>query len=188
VPSLSFVGTGITATTTSGLVTDAANDIPPFAGRFAISGSVFLSTSSNHRITFSQPVEAFGVFVTDQGERNNPEDIVTPEQLLARPFDTVDGIFRVVTERSPGVFESFGPVHTFPVPGASALFFGVIDVDTPLTNVILINGTAGLPTEFLDGFGYDNIYVGTAQVPEPASIALLIPGVVGLAYIRRRLK
>jgi hypothetical protein len=185
--SLTFDGTSVTATITGGRISDQATDaVPGGSGRFPISGNNYYSSGQNRQITFSTPVSAFATFVTDWGEADNPESIVTPEELLARPFDTVDGIFRLVTERSPGVFESFGPIHTFPAGGdGAALFIGVIDTLIPLTNVFLINGTSGLVVGN-DGFGFDDFFVATpsqVSVPAPTTLILLGAGLAALAAV-----
>jgi hypothetical protein len=187
---LTFVNSSITATITGGTIRDA-----PRNARFAISGTNYVDTSFNQRINFSSAVAAFGLFVTDANEIDNDPatatlngELLTPEQILARPFDSIDGIFRIVTERSPGVFEVLFDSGTFQALDSSALFAGIIDAANPFTNVILINGASGLDVAFQDGFGYDDFMVATAAqvVPEPGSIALLTLAVGGLVYLRRR--
>lgn len=188
---ISFDGSAITATVTGGTVRDA-----PLNQRFAMSGSNYLDTSFNQRITFSSPVAAFGVFVTDANERDNDPrtttqngQVLTPEQILARPFDTIDGIFRIVTERAPGVFEVLFDLGTFQALDSSALFAGIIDADNPFTNIILINGASGLDNAFQDGFGYDDLLIATAdqlRVPEPGSLALLALATAFAATRRRQ--
>jgi PEP-CTERM motif len=189
---LDFAGSGITASLTGGFVRDTPSD-----GRFAADGTNFLVTSFNRRITFNAPVEAFGLFVIDANEVDNDPATVTingntltQADIEARPFDSVDGIFRVVTERAPGSFELLFDGGTFPADG-SALFVGLIDAANPFSNIILINGASGLDGQFTDNFAYDGLTVGTAMapIPEPSTWALMalgLAGVAGMAKRRRR--
>jgi hypothetical protein len=190
--SLTFAGSSITATITGGTVRDA-----PFNARYAVSGTNYLDSSFNQRITFSAPVAAFGLYVIDANElNNNPAtatvggQLLSPEQIAARPFDSVDGIFRIVTERSAGVFEVLFDGGTFPATDSSGMFVGLKDSANPFTNIILINGTSGLDADFQDGFGYDNLTVGTPSVvgaiPEPQTYALLLAGLLLTGAVARR--
>lgn len=183
--SLSFAGSSITATITGGQVRNA-----PFNARFAVDGDHYLDTSFTQRIVFSAPVDGFGLFVIDANEVNNNPAVVTvggsplsASQIDARPFDSVDGIFRIVTERAPGVFEVLFNGGTFPATDSTGLFVGLVDRANPYSNIILINGTSGLDVAFQDGFGYDGLTVATA-VPEPSTWALLLLG-AGYLVLRR---
>jgi hypothetical protein len=186
---LDFAGSGVTASISGGFVRDV-----PYNARFAVSGSKYLDSSFNRRIEFSTPVTAFGLFVIDAFENNNNPATVTVNgnllsqaEIEARPFDSVDGIFRIVTERSPGSFEVLFDGGTFPSRDSSALFVGLIDGANPYSNIILINGTSGLDLAFQDGFGYDDLMVAK-PVPEPASWLLMILGLAGAAGWARRRK
>jgi len=185
---MSFAGSSVTATITGGLVRDE-----PFNARFAVSGSNYLDSSFNQRITFSAPVAAFGLFVIDANENDNDPNTVTidgqtltEQQIQARPFGSVDGIFRIVTERELGVFEVLFDGGTFPARDSSAMFVGLIDAANPYSNIILINGTSGLDVAFQDGFGYDDMTLAAA-VPEPSTWGMLGLGLAAVgAWARRR--
>jgi hypothetical protein len=181
--SLNFAGSSVTATLSGGLVRNS-----PFNARFAVQGTNYIETSFNQRITFSTPVVAFGTFAIDANELdNNPATVtvngqpLTQAQIEARPFDSIDGIFRIVTERSPGVFEVLFDGGTFPGGDSSAMFVGLIDTANPFSNIILINGTSGLDGAFQDGFAYDQMTV-SAAVPEPSTWGLVL---LGIACIRQ---
>jgi len=188
---LTFAGSSVTAALSGGFLRDG-----PFNARFPVSGTQYFESDFNVRITFSSPVAAFGSFVTDADElNNNPATVtingqtLTQAEIDARPFDSVDGIFRVVTERSPGVFEVLDLGNVFPATDSSGYFFGVVDTANPLTNIILINGTAGLDLAFRDGFGYDDFYVGTLvapPIPEPETWVLMGAGLAALGAAARR--
>lgn len=188
---LTFSGAGVTATNTGGGV---RND--EFNGRFAVEGANYLTSNANLRITFSAAVAAFGLFVTDANEVDNNPALVTvggstltADQIAARPFRSVDGIFRIVTERSAGVFELLydGSGSTFP-RGMTGMFVGLLDYANPFTNIILINGASGLDTAFADGFGYDSLIAATSRqvIPTPATALLVATGLLGLVGVRRR--
>lgn len=126
---LDFVGSGVTASLTGGLVRDA-----PHNARFAVSGQQYLDTSFNQRIVFDRPVAAFGLYVIDANELDNDPAAVTvngqtltPQEIDARPFDSVDGIFRIVALRENGQFEVLFSDGTFPSRDSSAMFVGLID-------------------------------------------------------------
>jgi hypothetical protein len=186
---LNFVGSGVTASLTGGLVRNQ-----PFNARFAVSGEQYLDTSFSQRILFDKPVAAFGLYVIDANETNNDPATVTvngqtltQQQIDDRPFDSVDGIFRIVALRQSGQFELLFGGGTFPARDGSGMFIGLVDTANPFVDIRLVNGTSGLDTQFLDGFGYDRMYAAAA-VPEPATWWLLGLGlgVAGVAARRRR--
>jgi hypothetical protein len=189
--ALNFGATGVTGTLSFQTTVRSV----PFNARFAADGTNYLDTSFNRRITFSTAVQAFGLFVIDANERDNDaanttitadgvSRTLTPEEIDARPFDSIDGIFRIITERSPGVFELLFDGGTFPALDSSAMFVGLIDAVNPYDNIILINGAGGLDLAFQDGFAYDGLIVGT--VPEPGTLALLALGMAGFGAAARR--
>lgn len=167
----------------------------PFNARFAADGTNYLDSSFNRRITFGTAVQAFGLYVIDANEsNNNPATVtiggatLTAAQIDDRPFNSVDGIFRMLTQRADGSFEVLFDGGTFPSPDSSGMFVGVVDAANPFDNIVLINGTSGLDTAFQDGFGYDRLTVGSAAsaVPEPGVAALLALAGAALALQRRR--
>ena len=189
---LVFAGSPVTATISGGTIRDV-----PFNARFAVDGTNYLDSSFNRRITFLSPVAAFGLFVIDANENNNNPatvtvngQLLTPADIDARPFDSVDGIFRIVTERSAGVFETLFNGGTFPATDSSGMFVGLIDAANPFSNIVLINGTSGLDVAFQDGFGYDLLTTGTpvAAIPEPETYALLLAGLAAVGAAARRRK
>jgi hypothetical protein len=188
-----FSGSGVSATITNGNVNNNPSD-----GRFPVEGAQYLSTTFNQRINFAAPVAAFGLFVMDANEvDNNPATVtvggvtLTLAQIDARPFDSVDGIFRIVTERTPGVFETLynGNGSAFPA-STTGMFVGLINAANPFTNIILINGASGLDAAFSDGFGYDSLIASTqlaaAPIPEPSTWLLMALGLGVLTVKRRR--
>jgi len=185
---LNFVGSGVTASLTGGLVRNG-----PYNARFAVSGQQYLDTSFNQRLLFDKPVVAFGLFVVDANEVNNDPAAVTvsgqaltPAQIDARPFDSVDGIFRIVALRQSGQFEVLFTGGSFPSRDSSAMFVGLIDTADPFVDIRLINGSSGLDLPFQDGFGYDRIYAAAA-VPEPATWWMMAIGLACAAGWQRRL-
>jgi hypothetical protein len=140
----------------------------PLSGRFAISGSQYLNLGTldapSFTLAFSSPQAAFGFYGTDIGDFTG--------QLAIK----LDGGAEIAIP------------HTNPdAPDGSALFWGVIDTDTPFTTVEFVNVGGGT---FDDAFGFDDFTIGrVSQVvpaPEPATLALFGLGLAGLGLARRR--
>lgn len=189
--SLTFGATGVTGALSAPITVRSI----PFNDRFASEGSNYLDSSFNRRISFSTAVSAFGLFVIDANETDNDPALVTiggvtltPAAIDARPFDSVDGIFRIITERFPGVFELLFDGGAFPALDGSAMFVGIIDGGNPFTNIILMNGTSGLDTGFQDGFAFDELTVGLlfSPIPEPGTGVLIALGLVAAGLASRR--
>ena len=68
----------------------------------------------------------------------------------------------------------------------SALYFGFYDLANSYKSVAFGNSQGGI-----DGFGYENLSIGTIQqvtprVPEPPTMSVFGAGLVGVAALRRR--
>jgi hypothetical protein len=169
--TLSFPGTGTATLTDRFSYADAAvAEVPSGTngvGRYPISGTKYLESSSNLQVTFSSPVAAFGFYGVDIG------DFVGPVTLTF----------------ADGEASTVNIGNTVNQLGGSALFFGYIDVENPFTSVsfgVLFGNEAG-STDF---FGLDDLTVGSVAqvtpVSEPISIALFGSGLIGLFMLRRQ--
>lgn len=146
----------------------------PSAGRFNTTsgGSNFLETDAggDFVISFSSGVSAFGFYGTDIGDFGN----------------------ELVLTASNGTTETLEVGNTVGSGGStsgSLLFFGFIDTLNEYTSVAFANDPGGV-----DIFGFDDLTIGDAEqiinppseVPLPAPMALLLSGLAGLAFLRRR--
>ena len=136
----------------------------PTGGHFATHGHTYIAFGDNDRnigtagpviIDFYDPVYAFGINVTDWGDQPQAGALTL----------TTDAGHELVIAANPPELASGGQ-----------LFFGVIDQAQPFTQAILTS------TTIYDGLGVDEVYF--AEVPEPATLALLAAG--GLLLVRRR--
>jgi hypothetical protein len=64
--------------------------------------------------------------------------------------------------------------------GTMAPTFGQVISNVPTLNVFVSESTE-IPTSGRNGFGLDNIHA----IPEPASISILLSGIIGFALVRR---
>jgi hypothetical protein len=146
-PTLTFGGTGITATTDVDFVAPEPT--------LAVSGTQFLVDRGDGPdvFTLSTAVTGFGLFVVQAGDAANQTTITM------RLENTVLNTTKDIT------IGTFGPGRDFD----SVFFFGIID-SAPFNRVSLLE----TPSDAGDGTLYDDITVGfAAAVPEPASLALL---------------
>lgn len=170
---VAFPPTGVTGTSTPLANQFASVSGAVDGGFFPTSGTNFyrLQTSSNTAffdLLLSAPVTAIGFYGADFSNYQSSGVSSPPIRLSldgGSPIDTLN-------------------VAPQTIPGGSVNFFGVI-TDTPFTTIRLIN--SGLLS---DGIAIDDIIVGQvapAAVPEPASVGLVVAGVVGLlGYARRQ--
>jgi hypothetical protein len=167
--SLSFAGSGVTATATYA-AGEAINNVPD-NGAFATSGTHYLDSQGvrDTHLVFSSPVAGVGFYVTDLSDGGT-----APDQIS------------IVATLAGGGKQTFTTSVTTGNSNANVLFFGVVSTDpSALFSEVEILNT--FTTEG-DIHGIDDITVGlTAAVPEPSGLAMLGIGLAGLAgYGRRR--
>lgn len=135
------------------------------AGRFPVSipvnGTQYFDTNFEtlaFTITFDQAINGFGFFGTDLGDFNGQ---------IALDITDVNNVKTTITvpHEQSGVEND---ISTY--LNDSLLFFGVTS-DVAFKKVEFRN-TGGV----LDRFGFDNLIVSQAEVPEPASLALFTSG------------
>jgi len=156
---------GVMATLTGGTIQNFSSD-----GRFAISSPNYYNTSTSaFSINFSSPISAFGFYGTDIGDFGG---------VLTLTLTDVNN--NTTTLTVPAMEGSGG---TQPENG-SVLYYGFYDTGDTYTSITFHNSNT------VDNFGFDNFTVGTADqvipVPEPATLAVLGSGFLGLVAVRRR--
>ena len=174
-PSLSFPGAGTAQLTGTGCVsniTQSACSNPVDAstpggtngfGRYPVSSpNYFEVNAGDFVIDFSAPVAAFGFFGVDIGEFGGTLGV-----------NFFNGATLVAA-----------PTLAYTPSDGNAFFFGFIDAANPFTRVTFnIGGSSG------DVFAFDNMTIGSVeqvvpQVPEPASMLLMLSGLLGSRHCR----
>lgn len=151
-PTLTFGGTGITATANGALVQDA----PTYQiGTRALLETDTFGPQVNTVFSFTQHITAFGLFVIQGGDEGSPPSQTNNDNPTTfRLRDAVTNLFTdVVVQVGPGWLEN------------NVFFFGVTDT-VPFNEVSILE-----TGDLADGMLYDNIVAGYA-VPEPGTLLL----------------
>jgi hypothetical protein len=137
-------------------------------GAFASDGTHYLYTYRDFQSTntllfeLSAPVTAFGLYILDFGEDTGTLTLTT---------DAGDAIVGVTAANIPPA----GPT----LPSGNQFFFGFAQ-STPFTEVTLTS------TVYDEAFGIDEVFVGSAPVPAPSALALLLSGALAGGLVNRR--
>lgn len=168
-PMLTFGGLGVTAATDVDFVGETSF-YAVSGNRFLLSRIDFDGTNGTPNLpsvfTLSSAVTAFGMFFVNVGDPPNSTD------LSIRLENTV-----TLTDKTIGIGSFSGRQLD------ATFFFGITDFE-PFNRVTILPSTAG---GNVDGMVFDDVTVGFAAVPEPASLSLLGAGAcAAVAFLQRR--
>lgn len=157
---VTFPGAGTATLTGTGSVQSGVS----VNQQFPISGSRYFNTTGTFTLSFSSPMSVFGFYGTDIGD--------------------VGAALTLILTGSNGVSNLTVPNLFGGNTDGSALYFGFYDTVDSYTSISLVGAGA-------DQFGFDDFSIGArsqvmpSPVPEPASITLLLMGLLGLDVMRR---
>jgi len=154
--TLTFPGAGTATLNGTGSDTLIQTTEQASFGRFPISGTKYVETSSGFNIRFGSPVAAFGFYGVDVGDFNGD---------LTLTF--VDGTTR-----------TFDLTQVMGTPGGSVMYFGYINSGNPFTGVTFSNSQGGT-----DYFGFDDMTIGSVEQVVSAPDSGNTLGLTGLALL-----
>ncbi|HEY2838165.1 MAG TPA: hypothetical protein VGJ26_03400 [Pirellulales bacterium] len=169
-PSFGFPGSTITASTTnftyqgvSSVAVNNANNGAASLGLIETEVAGGTATTALHNwIDFSQPINAFGVYLCQAGD------------VLGHPVTIV--LENTATGSTEDVVVNVGPNWQ----GFSIAYLGIIDTGFLFNQVTMTEDTDvdnnGVSDDLQDGIILDNLTVAALPVPEPSSLLLLSMG------------
>jgi hypothetical protein len=165
-PSLSFAGSGVTATATYAAGETINNAVDN--GAFATSPTHYLDSQGvrDDHLVFSSPVAGIGFYVTDLSDGGS-----APDQIS------------IIATLVVGGTQTFTTSVTTSNSNGNVLFFGVVSTDPSVlfSQVEIVNTF----TSEGDVHGLDDLTIGTAAaaVPEPSGLAILGLGLLGTSSV-----